>query len=337
MKPNPELPWRERLDELLLESRTRTLSAAEREELNATLRTHEGARSHAAQMLMDDAALAEELRAAQMESLLTADSGGMLGAAQPFAEAKRRSGWFQWHPLTAAAAGLLLGLFCASVAWAYVAPAFGKAITLLQESFESGRAPLVTGVPIEPGRWSGDYSEVVGEQQGVKPASGKKMLRFLRGDYEGRSIPSSHSSDVFRLVDVRPYRREFADGGAVVQLTAVFNAAPFPDDETFNATLTLFALDASLVGNEIMKGENVLSSDSLAFSRSSRVAIDRDPATWQKVSNELRLPPGTEFLMIRMGMSNDTKSKDMRRDSFAGHFADNVQLVIARRPEIPVP
>ena len=163
------------------------------------------------------------------------------------------------------------------------------------------------------------------------------MLRFLRGDYEGRSIPSSHSSDVFRLVDVRPYRREFADGGAVVQLSAVFNAVAFSENENFSATLTIFALDASLVGNEVVKGENVLSTESLAFSRSSKVSMDRNPATWQKVSNELRLPPGTEFLMLRIGMSNDTKSKDKRRDSFTGHFADKVQLVIARRAEIPVP
>jgi hypothetical protein len=244
--------------------------------------------------------------------------------------------WLSWRPLTAAAAGLVMGLFGASMVFAYVAPSLGKVITLLRESFESGPAPLVIGVPLEPGKWSGDYSEVV-EQQGVKPASGKKMLRFLRGDYEGRDIPSSHSSDVFRLVDVRPFRREFADGGAVVQLTAVFNALPFPADESFNATLTLFALDASLVGNEIVKGENVLSVESLAFSRSSRVGMDRDTATWQRVSNELRLPPSTEFLMVRMGMSNNTKLKDKRRDRFAGHFADNVQLVIARRPEIPVP
>jgi hypothetical protein len=244
--------------------------------------------------------------------------------------------WLSWRPLAAAAAGLVIGMFCTSMVFAYVAPSLGKAMSLLQDGFESGLAPLVIGVPLETGKWSGDYSEVV-EQQGVRPASGKNMLRFLRGDYKGRDIPSSHSCDVFRLVDVRPFRREFADGGAVVQVTAVFNAVPFPVDASFNATLTLFALDASLVGNELVKGENVLSVESLAFSRSSRVGMDRDPATWQKVSNELRLPPSTEFLMVRMGMSNNTKLKDKRRDRFAGHFADNVQLVIARRPEIPVP
>jgi hypothetical protein len=41
--------------------------------------------------------------------------------------------------------------------------------------------------------------------------------------------------------------------------------------------------------------------------------------------------------VIRVGMPNDTRSKGKRRDIFAGHFADNVPLVIARRPEIPVP
>ncbi len=255
----------------------------------------------------------------------------------PIQSRMRSVSWLSWRPLTAAAAGIVFGIFCTSVVFGYVVPSLSKAMTLLQESFESGPAPLVTGVPIEPGRWSGDYTEVVGELQGVRPESGKKMLRFLRGDYEGRSIPSSHSSDVFRLVDVRPYRSEFADGGAVVQLTAVFNAVAFSEDENFSATLTLFALNASLVGNEVVKGENVLSTESLAFSRSSKVVVDRDPATWQKVSNELRLPPSTEYLMIRVGMSNDAKSPGKRRDSFAGHFADKVQLVLARRSEIPVP
>ena len=62
--------------------------------------------------------------------------------------------------------------------------------------------------------------------------------------------------------------------------------------------------------------------------------MDRDAATWQKLSNELRIPPETQYLMIRLGCSNDTKTPGKRRDSFAGHFADSVELVFANRPEI---
>ncbi len=320
------------LDELINRWSEGKLSDEELRRLTDALATPEGRAALRGDWLLE-AALPEALRTSPVLKL----AQKMDPMAPPWRnESKRWTGWLSWRPLTAAAAGIVFGMFCSSMLFAYVGPSLGKAMSLLQDGFESGPAPLVIGVPLEPGKWSGDHSEVV-EQQGVKPASGKNMLRFLRGDYEGRDIPSSHSSDVFRLVDVRPFRREFADGGAVVQLTAVFNAMPFPADESFNATLTLFALDASLVGNEVVKGENVLSVESLAFSRSSRVGMDRHPATWQKVSNELRLPPSTEFLMVRMGMSNNTKLKDKRRDSFAGHFADNVQLVIARRPEIRVP
>ena len=154
----------------------------------------------------------------------------------PTVQTRTRFGWLTWRPFTAAAAGIVLGMICTSVLFAYVAPLFWKVTTLLEDGFESGPAPLATGVPVEVARWGGDYSEVVGEQQGVRPAVGQKMLRFLRGDYEGRDIPSSHSSDVFRLVDVRPYRHEFADGGAVVQLSAIFNAIAFAEDENFGAT-----------------------------------------------------------------------------------------------------
>ena len=78
----------------------------------------------------------------------------------------------------------------------------------------------------------------------------------------------------------------------------------------------------------------MISAESLAYSRSSKLPMDRDAATWQKLSNELRIPPETQYLMIRLGCSNDTKTPGKRRDSFAGHFADSVELVFANRPEI---
>ncbi|MDP3070183.1 MAG: hypothetical protein Q8N18_07840 [Opitutaceae bacterium] len=290
----------------------------------------------------DEAARELYLRLADTHSCLAADESLWVGpAADSSLAAARvhpaRQRWLAGRPLAAAAVGLVLGLCCASVAWAIVGPSLGKVITLLQEGFETSLAPRVTGVPVEPGHWGGDYSELAGAQPQLKPESGTKMLRFLRGDFEGRDIPTSHSCDVFRLVDVRPYRRDLEGGEAVVQLTAVFNAQPFPAGETFSATLTIFALDAALVGNENIKAENVLSTESLAYSRSTKVVMDRDPGTWQKVSNELRLPPGTDYLMLRIGMSNDTKSPGLRRDSFGGHFVDKLQLVLAQRSEIPVP
>jgi hypothetical protein len=245
-----------------------------------------------------------------------------------------RSFWLKWPPVSAAAAGLAVGLLSTSMLFGYVMPSLQKVTTLLWEDFESGPSPLAENWPVAPGQWSGDYSELSGVVQGVAPETGSNMLRFLRADYEGRHLPESFSSDVFRLVDVRRYQQSFAEGESVAQLAAKFNAAPFPEGDTYTCTLTIFALDDSLVGNELLKESTMISTESLAYSRSSKLEMDRDPATWQKLSNELRVPPQTQYLMIRLGISNDTKAPAKQRDSFPGHFADSVELVFADRPEI---
>jgi hypothetical protein len=247
--------------------------------------------------------------------------------------ARRRT----WHSAAAIAAGLLLGIVCTTVVFAYVDPAKSRATTLFEESFESGPAPQVTGVPLETDQWAGDFTEVVEARQGVTPESGSKMLQFLRGDYAGRSLPNSFGSDVFRLIDVRPYRREFAGGEGVVQLSALFNSVDFPAEGAFECTLTIFAVDAEIVNNQALKIEGTLSGESLAYSRSSRLLLDRDPTTWQKVSNELRLPKQTDYVMVRIGISDVARRKGKSSPGFVGHFADHVQFVIAHRPEIPVP
>ena len=240
----------------------------------------------------------------------------------------RRNPWLQWRSL---AAGLVFGLLSATMVWAYVIPRAGKVITLLQESFEIAPPPLVTGVPTEPGRWSGDYSEIVGEQQGVKPASGGKMLRFLRADFEGKPSPgSSHLADMHQLIDLRPYRQEIADGGAVVEVSASFNAIPFPEDEKYGCAVSIFALDAEMATNGSTRIGSTLMSDALAMTRSDRGRlIDRDPATWQRVTSELRLPPGTDFAMIRLHIHRGLHSPGPV--NFAGHYADDVRVSLIRR------
>ncbi len=243
----------------------------------------------------------------------------------------RRNAWLQWRSL---AAGLVFGLFGASMVWAYVGPLAGKAINLLLESFESVPPPLVTGVPIEPGRWSGDYSEIVGKQQGVKPASGAKMLRFLRADFEGKPGPgSSHLADMHQLIDLRPYRQEIADGGAVVEVSASFNAIPFPEDEKYGCAVSIFALDAEMATNGSTRIGSTLMSDALAMTRSDRGRLlDRDPATWQRVTTELRLPPGTDFVMVRLHIHRGLHSPGV---TFAGHYADDVHVSLIRRAPLP--
>ena len=244
-----------------------------------------------------------------------------------------------WYTSSSIAAGLLLGVVCTTVVFAYVGSTGSSraAKSLLSENFEAGPPPAVTGIPTEPDVWSGDYSEVVTAQSGITPLDGAKMLRFLRGDYLGRTLPNSFGCDVFRLIDVRPYQTEFRAGDGVVQVSALFNSVDHPGSGPFECTVTLFAVDADIVRHSSLKIEGVLSTEALAYSRSSRIVLDRNPATWQKASNELRLPPQTEFVLVRLGVSDVERRKGNTTPGFTGQYVDQVRMVLARRPEIAVP
>jgi len=240
--------------------------------------------------------------------------------------------WFAWRPLTAAAAGLVIGMFCTSVVFAYVGPPFGKVVLLLQESFESAPAPLVTGVPSEPGRWSGDYSEIVLECEGVKPNDGTKMARLLRSDYEGRTVPRpSRQGDLMHVLDVRPFLAEAKGGDVVMTLSARFNAAPHPGAEQYDGMVTIYAIgpDAELHGAT----EDSVKKDALAFSLDLCRAVDRDPGTWQAATTRLLLPPGTDRVMLKVSFRRESvgsESLSALPDSltFDGHFVDDVRASI---------
>lgn len=248
----------------------------------------------------------------------------------------RGTRWYQWlfaRPLTAAMAGLMLGMLCTSMVLAYVVPSGAETLSILREGFEQGPAPLKSGVSRETGLWAGDFSELVPAQQGVHPESGSRMLRLLRADYSGKKNPGGYVADMHRLIDLRPFQHEFADGGAVLQFSAGFNAHAFPENEKYGGLMTVHALDAETVKNGALGDRQTLNAEALAMASSSRLKLDRDPATWQRVSAELRIPPNTEWILLHVGMTHATKPQ--QRPDFSGHYVDDVRVALLRRAPLP--
>ena len=243
--------------------------------------------------------------------------------------------WLSWRPLTAAAAGIVFGMFSASMVFGFGVRSLEKVVSILQESFESGPAPLVAGIPQELNVWCGDESELVETYEGVKPAQGKKMVRVLRSDFEGRvsSKPSQHG-DLMRVVDVRPFLREANGGEVVMTVSALFNAAPFPEAERYDGVVTLYAL------GQLGSTEENLYEDALALSHGECRSLDRDPSRWQSASTRFLLPTGTEFVMMKMSFRRMPKGSDVQSSLpdpviFAGHFVDDVRASVIIRKAVP--
>ena len=305
----------------LLQAARDTQDASARSELNMLLRDIPEARPIMARLMVDEEALISRLRDDSIVELLEP-------APTQKAAPKMQSRWFASRTLTAMSAGVFFGLFGASMVFGIGGRRTEKVASLFVESFESGPAPLVTGVPQQLNQWSGDFSEFVGEQQGVKPAHGTKMARVLRSDFEGKiSSKRNFQGDLMRVVDVRPFSREINGGEVVMSASALFNASPFPEAERYDGVVTLYAL------GELGSTEKTLLEDSLAHSYGLRPSIDRDPGSWEQATSRLQLPAGTEFVILKVSLRRWPKDKESQSSlpspvTFAGHFVDNVRASI---------
>jgi hypothetical protein len=258
--------------------------------------------------------------------------------AREVSKARQRYGWWQ---LAAALAGLVIGLLSASVVYGLGNRSIGRLVPLLHESFETGPSPLAKGVPPDASTWSGDYSEVVGPQQGLRPGDGRKMVRLLRSDHEGRDIPRpSRQGDLMRIIDLRPFLNAAAGTEAVVTLSALFNAIASPPEEHYDGMVTVYALAADI--HLEAATEDTIKRDALAFSLGRFGGMDRDPASWQQASAQLLLPRGTAFVMLKVSVMRIPSEKDKANElpdtvGFSGHFVDDVRASIRFREAVPGP
>jgi len=275
----------------------------------------------------------------------------LMSAATPASKKQTaRLPWLSWRPLTAAAAGLVIGLSSATLGWGYVGSYAAKAITLLQDGFESGPPPQVTGVPTAPGSWSGDFSEVTGEYQGVKPAGGKKMLRFLRADYEGKQGRDGYIADVFRIIDLRGSELDVSRGDACVSVEAKFRSLHQPKLGRISCSVTIHALDAlpspeerqqffvkATSGIPEADTDDPNSSATILATTTRHEAFESAGDEWQTVRSELRVPPGSRYFMIHLHeWLLDSKGPHQPQPvNFAGLFVDEVRVTLAHRPPLP--
>lgn len=294
--------------------------------LNDLLRNDPDARAAMARLLVDEQALIHRLRDDGIVSLL--DPAPASGPAK----ATRPPGWYGWRPLTSAAAGILFGMLCTSVVFGFVAPLTGS-LTLLDESFEGASQPT-SKVALEPGVWRGDQAVIVNAEQDVAPVSGRRMLRFLRQDHQGKARAArGHIADVYRLIDLRGQREDVAQGDVVVQASASVNAISFPEGEKFGCAISLFALDADALPESASYIGTALENEANAMARSSRTKMDRDPASWQRLATEMRLPANTDYIVVRLHISQSFDSNGA--PVFTGSYADDVRVTITRRTPLP--
>lgn len=236
---------------------------------------------------------------------------------------QKTSPWIVSHPLMAAAAGIVLGMFCTSAVFAFVAPMLGKPVTLLDDSFESAPVPMATGVPAEAGRWSGDFAEIVGGQNGVAPHGGAKMWRFLRADNAVDAGPQpSYVGEAIRIVDLHPLRREGVKAGSPIEISAWFAAGTTIPGTRYHWNIKVAAFEGSIAEAPKLWGKWAEECTSLVR---REVPLEQE-GQWQRVSVTMSLPANADFLVFECAVVQRQPLVSQGVAQFQAHYLDDVQV-----------
>jgi hypothetical protein len=206
--PSIRARWCELIDLHLLG----TISNADAIELEAILALSRDAREDYRQRCNVDAALRQEAAGQSIPTRMTAP---------------KPARWLTWRPLTAAAAGLVIGLFSASLVFGFVAQRVGVVkkvpLAVYDPGLESTEPITARDVPSRVGAWGAKAARVVAEESGVEPQEGLRMLRLepTPRDKNGET----HLSPVYQMLGLRSLPKASRVGDAEVQVTASFCAA----------------------------------------------------------------------------------------------------------------
>ncbi len=237
--------------------------------------------------------------------------------------------WFAWRPLTAAAAGIVFGMFCTSMVFGFVAQraAVKKiALSVFDAGLEAVEQILNDGLPSQAGQWGMDDAKVVPADGNVTPLAGQHMLRL-------EPIPrekdvKNHTSRAYQVLDLRSLPAAAMTTDAEVEVSASFSATD--SDVSSRYLIRAIALDeapAQATKNFWSKVE----SDGVV-SESQRFDTAPGSYGWQTFSMTLRLPPGSKTLVLIFG----AVPPEVPSRPASLHYLDEVQVSLLSS-ETPLP
>lgn len=227
---------------------------------------------------------------------------------------KPKLAWFSWRPLsTASAAGLVLGIFGASLVLGFADDQHVAKQTLLHESFEDAALPRESGLPTRADIWAGDLLEPRTATERVKPANGEHMITLPQVTKEKRRL-----SYAFHFIDVSGLPRPTSGRTRQIEVTAKFHCELPGIKDRLQVKLAAFDVAVAEARDIWLNGD----TDELALMDVTKT-VKTDPAKfgWTSVRTAIDLPADAQVLLLcfAAGVAHGDKSK-------VDHFLDDVEV-----------
>ena len=225
----------------------------------------------------------------------------------------RWRGWLQWRPLTAAAAGLMIGLFGATMVWAFAVNQ--SSVTLMHEGFEASPTIARTHFPESAGQWSVVGVKVVDAEDGVPPKEGAHMLR-LEPRAKEKTTRMYYVADLRAFPPVTPGRRR------QYELRASFHTAVLGRTDHYMLRAAAFADDLSSVNRLWMVDEWGDIQDHSLASAARSLKVPSGEARWENLALTMDVPASARILVISVWAA----TLEDKAENRAAHYVDDIRL-----------
>jgi hypothetical protein len=302
------------LDALIDECIEGRLSGADAARLGALLEESAAARARYWEAASIHGLLENSLQQASLR-VITGEAGR---------ESDRVVRLFGLRPLAAAAAGLVLGVFSASMVWAYTAPLAARtvqrAFAFHAEGFEDSQMSPGTRFPIVVDRWSGHLSPPITATGDVMPAEGIRMTRLP-------ATPGRELGYAWRIVDLDAHPAAGNSTPSQLEVTASFNAPADGRMLRYQIRLAAFSQEPSGL-RPIWNDEPVL-FDTVLQHVGRNLLVQPAERGWKTLRATLEIPPGTRSVVISLAAGGADESQPP-----GDCYLDDIQArwIIAPRP-----
>ncbi len=233
-----------------------------------------------------------------------------------------------WAPLLSAAAGLVLGLFFASIGWAMITVQQSEVgprvdLTVFEESFEDPEMVWVSGFPGEADVWGGERGQILLNSQQPVPEQGDGIARI-------ESASDTTLSYLQRIVEVEGWPQTEEGEVRHLEVFASFHAEEPGYQERYTLRVAAFAESPESVSSLWEGAAWTEMRDRTLTLTKSGLSTESDATGWQTLSATVVIPAEARCVVISLAAG--------RLDPLAPktvHYFDNLQadLLIGRQPK----
>ena len=274
----------------------------------------------------DDAVARLYLRYMNLDVALEAHAGSKAAVTEMLVspsqiESKRRSVWLSWRPLTAAAAGIVFGMFCTSVVFGFVVQRGLEKKTplaVVQPSFEDAQMLLAKGFPDASAHWGGDAAHLVTAEHGVSAKEGKYMLRL-------EASPRGSPRFVYQVLDLTSIPAIARADTREIEISASFAAADA--ESAMRCIIRAFAVSEV---RENLDAAWVDHRDEAIASATRGLDVMSGSKGWQTMSLKIQVPRNARSLVLFFGVRTPDKTLPK-----SAHYLDDVQVSLIEPLPLP--